>query len=62
MMINIIFKKLILYKNNKYYNEDPIGFFEFKMINNDINGQGFINENNIRITIDDYDDFEQSST
>ena len=60
--------KIYIYGNkgnvmtNKYYNEDPIGFFEFKMINNDINGQGFINENNIRITIDDYDDFEQSST
>ena len=46
---------------NKYYNEEPFGFFEFKMINSDIDGQNFINENNIRITIDDYDDFIKSS-
>ena len=46
---------------NKCYNDDPIGFFEFKMINSDINGQNFINENDIKITIDDYDDFDKSS-
>ena len=46
---------------NKYYNDDPIGFFEFKMINSDINGQNFINENDIKITIDDYDDFVKSN-
>ena len=46
---------------NKYYNEEPIGFFEFKMINTDVNGQSFIDENNIKITIDDYDDFAKNS-
>ena len=59
--------KIYIYGNkgnvmvNKYYNDDPIGFFEFKMINSDINGQSFINENDIKVTIDDYDDFVKNS-
>ena len=59
--------KIYIYGNkgnvmvNKYHNDDPIGFFEFKMINNDINGQNFINENDIKITVDDYDDFIKSA-
>ena len=59
--------KIYIYGNsgnimaNKYYSEKPIGFFEFKMINSDINGQNFINENDIRITVDDYDDFTKNT-
>ena len=59
--------KIYIYGNtgnvmvNRFYNEEPIGFFEFKMINSDISGQSFINENDIKITIDDYDDFAKNS-
>ena len=59
--------KIYIYGNtgnvmvNRFYNEEPIGFFEFKMINSDISGQSFINENDIKITIDDFDDFAKNS-
>ena len=55
--------KIYIYGNlgnvmiNKYYKDDPIGFFEFKMINSDINGQDYIFEHDIKVTVDDYDDF-----
>ena len=48
-------KKSIL--TNKYYKEDPIGFFEFRMFNSDLNGQNYIYEHEINVTIEDYDDF-----
>jgi len=46
---------------NKFYNDEPIGYFEFKMINSNINGQNYIYEHDIKITVDDYDDFIQNS-
>ena len=55
--------KIYIYGNkkdlicNKYYKEDPIGFFEFRMFNSDLNGQNYIFEHNIRVTVEDYDDF-----
>ena len=42
---------------NKYYKEDPIGFFEFRMFNSELNGQNYIFEHGIRVTVEDYDDF-----
>ena len=55
--------KIYIYGNkndilsNKYYKEDPIGFFEFRMFNSDLNGQSYIYEHEIRVTVEDYDDF-----
>ena len=43
--------------SNKYYKEEPIGFFEFRMFNSDLNGQNYIYEHEINVTIEDYDDF-----
>ena len=59
--------KIYIYGNlgntmiNKFYNDEPIGYFEFKMINSNINGQNYIYEHDIKITVDDYDDFIQNS-
>ena len=59
--------KIYIYGNtgnvmvNRFYNEEPIGFFEFKMINSDISGQSFINENDIKITIDDFNKIKKNS-
>ena len=43
--------------SNKYYKEAPFGFFEFRMFNSDLNGQNYIYEHDIRVTVEDYDDF-----
>ena len=55
--------KIYIYGNkkdlmsNKYYKEEPIGFFEFRMFNSDLNGQNYIYEHEISVTVEDYDDF-----
>ena len=55
--------KIYIYGNkndlltNKYYREDAIGFFEFRMFNSDLNGQNYIYEHDIKVTVEDYDDF-----
>ena len=55
--------KIYIYGNkndvlsNKFYKDDPIGFFEFRMFNSEINGQNYIYEHEIRVTVEDYDDF-----
>jgi flagellar biosynthesis GTPase FlhF len=58
--------KIYIYGNkndvmcNKYYSEDPIGYFEFRMFNSDLNGQDYIFEHDIRVTVEDYEDFIKS--
>ena len=55
--------KIYIYGNkndllsNKYYKEEPFGFFEFRMFNSDLNGQNYIFEHDIKVTVEDYDDF-----
>ena len=55
--------KIYIYGNNndlmsnKYYKQEPIGFFEFRMFNSDLNGQNYIFEHDIKVTVEDYDDF-----
>ena len=55
--------KINIYENkkdliiNKYYKEEPIGFFEFRMFNSDLNWQNYFYEHEINVIIEDYDDF-----
>ena len=61
---NISPLKIYIYGNkkdvntSKYYRDDPLGYFEFKIINKENNGQDYIYENDIKITIEDFDIFQ----
>ena len=42
---------------NKYYQDDNLGFIEFKILENDVIDQNYIYENDVKITIEDLNDF-----